>query len=478
MTARPPSRRAGRRRSRRPSARARRAPILPMSWSSAPSSDRLGSSAARHASSTAIGSPLGSSSSEHRRPARVRNRCTSTVNRWYGSRCGRLRTSRHPGRNRTSRPRRSSTSRAATPPSPAADQPQEGVARRPSSHSTGDGIDRRPRSSVGGRRVRSCRPRRRGPPALGGPVHRRASACGTAPRRARQGVPGRVDRPSVLEDRPHQPVIGQEPGFVDEAHLAATRAGARRTGRSARLPGLELQRAPRPGRGTPRRPRSRPFLRPGEAGPSSGLADRGVEPSQCRMSRRPPSPSFRSGDRSAAQEPAVEARRARSCSDLVCERRWDRRPPRRPPRSVAAVAERRAPASSRPSSIAVRESSRSRAASTHSVGVRTSGVTVQPCVPQRIPGAARPARRASAASTRRARAAVDVGAPEAATRVRTRRARGARRRSATRLERSMSPRRERRNAAGPPNDRAGPVDTRASSAIEPSAERPRHPPSL
>ena len=109
-------------------------------------------------------------------------RCVSTVNRWYGSRCGRHRTAAHAGRNRASSPSRSSVSSARTPGSPARSS------RRNASRTSA--VPRRPGRA---RSTASIRSRSSGETTAPAPAVRRG-------RRGRHPVPG-----SALLAHPRRP---------------------------------------------------------------------------------------------------------------------------------------------------------------------------------------------------------------------------------------------------------------------------------
>ena len=124
-------------------------PVLADVVQERPEEERIGSDTCPTASACTRSSPAPS-------PARSRPiarsdpvRWASTVRWWYGSRCGRQRTSAHPGRNAARIPRRSRASSEAAPPSPARSS-REKAARTSASHIT---WSRMPRSSIASSRA-------------------------------------------------------------------------------------------------------------------------------------------------------------------------------------------------------------------------------------------------------------------------------------------------------------------------------------
>ena len=180
-------------------------------------------------------------------------------------------------------------------PLAAADERQERVARP---CIPGDG--RRDRRSRDGVDEHGCDRAVRGGKGLehvGRSRQRRRRARARPRDRPRQGrADDGVDRPRVLEDRPHQPVDRGQPRFVVEPH-ARCDLGLDVGGQPVDpFPRLELHGASRAHEELLRFVDRGEIRVPDDAGPVQGLADRAREPPQCR-------------DVAQAAEPILEVRR-------------------------------------------------------------------------------------------------------------------------------------------------------------------------
>ena len=289
-------------------------------------------------------------------------RCASTVKRWYGSRCGRQRTSVHSGTNAARIPSRSRTSRDHAPRSPARRSRENAGTHAlvPLHHlrqfEVVDRVQQRRRRlpaglGLGGQRIQHA-----------GRGRRRRDRCGAVlveplDHRAEQEL--HVAR--VLEQGPHQPVDRDEPGFVDEPHRGRDRRLVIEHQAIAALARLQVQRAANPGEEL-LGGRERLALTTAE---EPGVLQRlptAASSSQIEWrSRQPPEPSFRSGSSRCAAEPARSARRAassrshranargsrRTHASILASDVGDERPPRRRPAGCPPSTRRR-PAGRRP----------------------------------------------------------------------------------------------------------------------------------
>ncbi len=285
-------------------------PFLPMSCKSAPSSTPSRSAICATASA-ATGSSAGTSPASIRpiRPS-ASSRCTSTVNRWYGSRCGRQRTPAHSGSSRASRSTRSRASRAVTPASPARRMRRSAVARgaRPT---PADRAARRPRaprarrrSAVGpprprarpgrGPRPPTPGPRRRPPPRSPAPSRSKAAcvryatwrACSNSARMSPSTAGSRGSSP--------KPISRAIDGWCSDTRRSVRRPVSRCSALRTRV--RNSCAASRASRSPGRR--------------SSRAARRSSHPTVA-TSRSPPAPSFTSGSSRCAAEPK---RSCRSCA--------------------------------------------------------------------------------------------------------------------------------------------------------------------
>ncbi len=334
---------------------------------------------------TGSSASAGGSRSSPATPATASSRCTSTVNRWYGSRWGRHRTASHSGRKRVSSPTRSMASRVATARSPVRSS-RRNASRTPADHGTscGSGMPSTasrnaadsgalPSASAANAAMTSSgassrtsaasssRPRRS---SRSNTASRTCSTCRACSNVARMS-PSTAGRPGSSSNPSAPASDGWKSRWTRSVFFPDSRCSALR---SRTRNSSAASRASRSDR------RSHSCASSSRSVPSWPTA---ISPHRTEwMSRSPPAPSFTSGSSRWETDPNF-ARRAFAASrsfamNAGSERTSARTRSRIRPNSSASPASRRA------SSSAVAASRRSAASRRQSRTVRTACPTVKP----------------------------------------------------------------------------------------------------
>ena len=275
-------------------------PTFPMSWKRAPKSSASGWSA-----SLIIVAMCDA--------ARVR--CASTVNRWYGSRWGRQRTSAQQGRNRCSRPMRSRTSSIRTPGAPRRRSPRN-ASRTSEVHVTGSSIVAAARASSVAAGT--------GPPASAAAARARTSPAGPGSMGAGAAGGSRIRAPAACTAASTSRAcsntacmsasVATSRGWSAYPNPAATSGCRSTTSRSARRSVSRWTALRTRTRNSSAASTEAASLSPSTPAAASGAPTASPNHPSVAASRSPPPPSFRSGSSRCDVAPYRSRRRAASAS--------------------------------------------------------------------------------------------------------------------------------------------------------------------